>query len=691
VVRLQLRLDRERKARREAESIAERTTRTLYAEIASRTRELESLVAMGRDLAIALDSHGLADVIARHAAQAVGFDECGIYTWERDEDAVLTAGYYPPQQRTLLDDRFELSEYPETRQVLIARRPSVIDSADPKADSAEVQFLRRMGGTLMFQIPMVVNGRSIGTVELMAKSGQSLDEWQLALAQTMANEAGVMLENSRLYAQIRHQAFHDALTTLPNRALLNDRLQHALERGRGPSAPLVALMFIDLDDFKIVNDSFGHEVGDMVLRAVAARLQRYIRSGDTVARLSGDEFSILMEDLGEPAEANAAAGRIIATFELPVQAGGREILVSASAGIDVGRRTTHSAESLIRNADFAMYSAKRAGKGQYRIYEESERRTADDEARIRFDLRHAISRNELRLHYQPIVDLRSGEIRSVEALVRWQHPGRGLLYPGAFVPIAEETGAIVEIGAWVFEQACADLATWQRTRPDLAVSVNLSGRQLQDPALVDHVRSVLKESGVSPASLIVEVTETSLVTDPSAEAHLRNLKGLGVRLAIDDFGTGYASISYLRRFPVDILKIDREFTSDVASAEGSALLGGIAQLGRSLGLETIAEGIEQPDQLARIAAALCDQGQGYLFARPAPFDEVSLLLAGEGFAPAVATQAVAAREAVPRNGATARSPRPSPLNVRTHRRGPSPPRLEPGAGAGGRRTDPARP
>ena len=670
VDRLKRRLQREREARREAEAIAERTTRTLYAEIASRTRELESLVAMGRELAIALDSHGLADVIARHAAQAVGFDECGIYTWERDEDAVITAGYYPTAKRDLLDDRYELAEYPETRRVLMARTPSVIDSVDPKADTAEVDFLQKHGGSLMFQIPMVVNGRSIGTVELLAKSGQSLDEWQLALAQTMANEAGVMLENSRLYAQIRHQAFHDALTSLPNRALLSDRLQHALERGRGPTMPLVALMFVDIDDFKVVNDSFGHEIGDVVLKAVAARLQRYVRTGDTVARLSGDEFSILMEDLTEPEEAIVVASRIIAAFEAPVQSGGREIAVSVSAGVDVGRRTTHSAETLIRNADFAMYSAKRAGKAQYRVYEEGERRTADEDARLRFDLRTAISRNELRIHYQPIVDLRSGAIQSVEALVRWEHPARGLLYPAAFIPIAEDTGAIVEIGAWVLERACTDLRTWQQTHPDLAVSVNLSGRQLQDPSLVDHVQGVLARSGVRPSSLIVEVTETSLVTDPSAEVHLRALKDLGVRLAIDDFGTGYASISYLRRFPVDILKIDREFTSDVGSIEGSALLGGIVQLGRSLGLEIVAEGIEEPDQRVRVAATSCDQGQGYLFARPAPFDDVTRLLAAE---------------------ATARSPRRSRPNGARHRSGLVRPRPSPGAGGGGRRRGRARP
>ncbi|HEY7735288.1 MAG TPA: bifunctional diguanylate cyclase/phosphodiesterase [Candidatus Limnocylindrales bacterium] len=631
VERLRRRLDRERQARREAERIAEETTRALYREVTSRTRELESLVAMGRDLAKALDSHDFADVIARHAAQAVGFDECGIYTWDQEQDVVTTAGYFPPGRRADLDDVFPLHDYPETRQVLIERRSSVIDVADPDAERSEVRFLEGLGGKLMFQIPMVVNGRAIGTVELMTKTDRSLDAWQLELAQSMANEAGVMLENSRLYSQIRHQAFHDALTGLPNRALLTDRVDHALARGRGTTMSMVALMFVDLDDFKVINDTFGHGVGDAVLRSVAARLQRLTRSGDTVARLSGDEFSVLLEDLSGPTDATSAAARVVEAFEQPIEAGDRAVHVSVSVGVDVGTRSSRTPETLIRNADFAMYNAKRAGKGQFRAYLDGERQAADDDARLRFDLRHAAARDELRVHYQPIVDLRSGAVRSFEALVRWEHPERGLLAPGAFIPIAEETGTIVEIGAWVMAQACTDLRTWQRRHPDLAVSVNLSGRQLQDPRLVAHVRDVLGTTGIDPASLIIEVTETSLVADPSSEAQLRRLKDLGVRLAIDDFGTGYASISYLRRFPVDILKIDREFTSDVASADGSALLAGIVQLGRSLGLETVAEGIEHPEQRVRIAAILCDQGQGFLFARPAPRDEVSRLLATRGF------------------------------------------------------------
>jgi diguanylate cyclase (GGDEF)-like protein len=614
IVRLTRRLERERLARREAETIAERTTRELYARIADRTRELESLVAMGRDLAKALDGHGIADLIASHIAQAIGFDECGIYTWDRPNNAVLTAGYFPIGRRPLLDDAYSLVEYPETGRVLTSQQASVIRSSDPSADPSEVRFLRSLGGTVMAQLPIVVNGQSIGTVELLSRSGATLDAWQLTLAQTMANEAGIMLENSRLYGEIRHQALHDILTGLPNRALLGDRLEHALARRRSDS--LIALLFVDIDDFKLVNDTFGHEVGDEVLVGAAQRIQGLIRQGDTASRLSGDEFGILLEDLGDPDAADAAAARVVDAFKDPLQAGHRAIQLSVSVGVGLASASLTSAEELIRNADFAMYAAKQAGKSQYRRYEATERRLADTRARLQADLREAVLRKELVLHYQPIIALRSGVVTGFEALVRWQHPDLGFMPPVSFFPLAEETGAIVQMGAWVLATACEQLARWQKWSPGLTMSINLSGRQLQDSSIVGDVSGVLNRTGLEPKSLTLEMTESVLVAEPAAEATLLQLKALGVRLAIDDFGTGYSSISYLRRFPVDILKIDREFIKEVESPEGEALLRGIVQLGRSLGLELVAEGIERPNQVARVSATTCQLGQGYLFGRP---------------------------------------------------------------------------
>jgi diguanylate cyclase (GGDEF)-like protein len=620
IERLRKRLAREREARRQAERIAESTTRSLYTEVSERTRELESVVAMGREVAAAMDSQPVGDLIARHLAQAVGFDEVGIYAWERAENHVRTVGYHPAERRPLRDV-YPLVEFPEKLRVLESREVSIVDPTNPDADSSEVRLLVEIGGQLMFQIPMVVNGQSIGTVELLSRSGATLLDRQFAIAQTMANEAGVLFENARLYEQIRHQAFYDHLTGLPNRALFGDRASHALARRPVADGPRPALLFVDIDDFKVVNDRFGHEIGDHVLAGVAARLQALLRVGDTVARLSGDEFGILIEDVVDQAEAENVARRVVAAFEHPLELEGRLVPVSVSVGVDVAEPGADS-ETLIRNADFAMYGAKQTGKSRFHVYAASERAMADEGARLRSDLRTAVDRGELRVHYQPIVDLWTGEVGSVEALIRWQHPERGLLAPAAFVPIAEETGAVVELGRWVLETACARAKTWQAADPGLAVSVNLSGRQLEDARLIPDVSEALARSALDPGCLILEVTESVLVADAGTEAILQALKALGVRLAIDDFGTGYSSISYLRRFPIDILKIDREFTQDIESPQGEALFNGIVQLGRSLGLRIVAEGIETDGQRQRVARSSCDFGQGYFFARPTPDDEI---------------------------------------------------------------------
>ncbi len=394
------------------------------------------------------------------------------------------------------------------------------------------------------------------------------------------------------------------------------------------------------------------------MTAVADRLRGLLREGDTVARFSGDEFGILLEGLSSPKEAKAAAARVVEAFRAPLQAGDRQIRLSVSVGVSLASASRHSAEEHVRNADFAMFAAKQSGKGRHHMYDAEERRSADERVRLRSDLQNAVIRNELRVDYQPIIDLRSGAITSLEALVRWQHPDRGLLLPGSFIPVAEEGDAITEIGAWVLATACAQLRVWQKSKSDLAICVNLSGRQLQDPALVGDVKRALRQSGIEPPSLILEVTETILLADPTTESMLLRLKALGVRLAIDDFGTGYSSISYLRRFAVDILKIDLEFTKEVESAEGESLFRGIVELGRSLGLELVAEGIERPAQLARVAATTCDQGQGFLLGGPTEAGAVAELLSA-GAIPAI----FGSTSSVPRSGrkASRRNPSRSPV------------------------------
>jgi diguanylate cyclase (GGDEF)-like protein/PAS domain S-box-containing protein len=438
-------------------------------------------------------------------------------------------------------------------------------------------------------------------------------------------------DRKNLEDELAYKALHDPLTGLPNRRLLMDRLEHALQSRRGAET---SVLFLDIDDFKTVNDRLGHDVGDQVLKVVAERLVKAVRPGDTVSRLSGDEFAVVLED---PTDGNApdlVATRILDAIARPIEVRDHRLALTVSIGTAVVESNAASAGDLLRNADFAMYAAKQSGRAQYRRYSSEDRVAADDNARLAADLPGAVARGEMRLHYQPIVDLRSGAIRGVEALVRWQHPERGLLAPGRFIPLAERTGSIIEIGQWVLHTACRALKTWQLDWPELSMAVNLSGRQLESPKLVEHVGHALLENGIAPAALILEVTESVLVTDPTAVAKLAGLKALGLRLAIDDFGTGYSSISYLRRFPVDILKIDREFTDGADSPEGLRLLRGIAQLGGLIGLDLIAEGIERPEQIEPIVEAGCQEGQGFLFARPVDADALTALLRGGPLGPA---------------------------------------------------------
>jgi diguanylate cyclase (GGDEF)-like protein len=430
-----------------------------------------------------------------------------------------------------------------------------------------------------------------------------------------------------------HQAFHDPLTGLANRSLFRNRVQHALDRLERRSG-FVGVLFCDLDNFKRINDTLGHGAGDELLIAVAQRLELCIRTNDTAARLGGDEFAILVEDATDQRIAVSVADRVLKALNRPFTIGEHEVVVSASVGIELATDYNSDADDLLRNADVAMYSAKNAGKGCYSVFENSMHHALVKRLQIEQDLREAITTNAFTVMYQPIVRLPELGLRGFEALVRWNHPTRGMVSPADFIPIAEELGLIVPIGRYVLQEACRVLRAWhlELGRNDFAISVNLSPKQVEHDGLETIVSEELAASGLEPRHLVLEITESAVVKDPQLTAkRLQKVADLGVKLAIDDFGTGYSSLSYLRDLPVHILKVDRSFVNDLADGgRGTALVTAIVAMAHSLGLETVAEGVEDGVQQNALETSGCDFAQGFLFARPLT-EEATLAFLRERF------------------------------------------------------------
>ena len=434
-------------------------------------------------------------------------------------------------------------------------------------------------------------------------------------------------ERKSLEMQMAHKAMHDALTGLPNRTLFHDRLKHAVMRAKRHQS-MLGVMFIDLDGFKPINDGLGHDVGDLLLKALGRRLQEGLRASDTAARFGGDEFMVLCEDVADEQHVISIAERLQAAVAEPFRIAGHDLAVSSSMGIVVSTGHEESADSLIRNADAAMYRAKRQGVS-YEMFDDGMRSRVRARARTESDLHRAIEEREFRLLYQPQVDLRSGRVVGLEALLRWDHPERGVVEPAEFLWLAEETGMITKIGEWALRQSCLHARAWgARNGSPLRVSVNLSARQHRDPDLVDLVERILTETRTDPATLCLEITENVLVNDADAAAQtLHALKGLGVRLSIDEFGTGHSSLGSLKRFPLDMLKVDRSFVSGLGTdTEDAAIVTAIINLAHSLGLQTVADGVETKEQVDELRALGCDVGQGFYFARPRPSDAIAELL-----------------------------------------------------------------
>jgi diguanylate cyclase (GGDEF)-like protein len=434
-------------------------------------------------------------------------------------------------------------------------------------------------------------------------------------------------ERKAFLAELEHQAFHDTLTELPNRALFRDRVGHALAAQRRDHLP-VAVLFLDIDDFKNVNDSLGHAAGDEVLREVGRRLEDCMRTVDTAARLGGDEFAILIHETESELQAIEIAHRVMEALQGAIALAGRDVTIASSIGIAFSDHTMVSgrdAEELLRNADTAMYMAKENGKGQYQVFQPEMHAKALARLELKTDLQRALDAGEFTLRYQPIMDLARGDMAGMEALMRWEHPQRGTVQPLDFVSLLEDTGLIVQVGRQVLAEACAWASRMQREcprEPPLSMAVNVSACQLQRPEFVEEVRVVLEESGIVPGSLTLELTESVMMQDMEVSLlRLHALRALGVKLAIDDFGTGYSSLNYLRQFPVDILKIDRSFLSD-PNPEVAELTDTIVHLARMFNLKAVAEGVESLGQVTRLQGLSCEFGQGFHFAKPLRSGEI---------------------------------------------------------------------
>jgi len=528
----------------------------------------------------------------------------------------------------LSDAAHELREHPPTCALL--------DLGEPDADQlAQLEQIR----TAAANAPVIVlcerddEGLALAAVRAGAQDFLLKPQLHPALLRRAVKYA---VERKRSEVQLVHQALHDSVTGLPNRALFLDRLGVALDRARRSHAS-IAVFFLDVDNFKDINDSFGHACGDRLLIGLAERLQTMLRPMDTVARFGGDEFTFLFEDLGGEREVVLIAERINRAVQLPIGLGQNDVSVTVSIGIAIVSDPSTTAEAVIRDADAAMYRAKELGRSRYELFDEASRQRASERLELEAALRHAVERAELRLHYQPTVSLTNGaHVRGLEALVRWQHPERGLIPPRDFIPLAEETSLTLPIGHYVLEQALAQVERWHQHNPGMTVSVNVSARQLTDMSLTSMLTGAMNATTTRPDSLCLEFSEISIAQDTEAALRaLHGLKAIGVQLAIDDYGTGSTPLPVLKRLPIDTIKIHESLVSGLGSdPKQGPIVAAVVQLGHALGLRVVAEGVETDAQLAELRAVGFDGAQGFLFGRPVPEEQVQAMLsspAGDGW------------------------------------------------------------
>jgi diguanylate cyclase (GGDEF)-like protein len=587
--------------------------------IAARNRKTEHLAALdrlGRRLSHGLSVEEVFRTASEHLRQVRSVDACFL---QLDD----------PTQ--LLADRWEGDPAVAATVHELAQR---VQSSGQRVWLEDAAAEPRLGGETQtaarswLMLPLRGESGLTGCLGVAAQAPRAFSSDDIHFLELVAERVGLALEGARRSAELVRMAYHDTLTGLPNRALLLDRLQQALLQ-RHPQQP-AAVLLLDLDNFKVINDSLGHEAGDALLQAVARQLLGAVRAGDTVARLGGDEFVVLLPEVSGGEGVLRMAERLASSLRTPFTLAGREVAISTSIGVALSEPDDREPERLLRAADLALYRAKANGRSCYALFDPEMAATAMERMELESALRGAMERQELQVYYQPIFHLGSHKLLGWEALVRWRHPTRGLVSPALFIPVAEETGLVVALGQWVLEAACRQAQAWQVMTGErgLSMSVNVAARQFQSPDLIADVDRIIRELGVSPQTLQLEITESAIMQGgETATGTLEALKKLGVRLAIDDFGTGYSSLAYLKRFPVDTLKVDRSFVDGLGrDAQDGAIVRSVVALAKALDLNVTAEGIETPAQQAQLALLGCDFGQGYLLGRPVPAEQAEELL-----------------------------------------------------------------
>jgi diguanylate cyclase (GGDEF)-like protein len=592
----------------------------------SRRQETTSraLLALSTSLAEIMSVDEVASKLVRAVPDVIDCDRSAVFLVDPDTNVARVAAHlgYPPE----FDAELRAIQVPIRMHADSDTSPSL---ALRTASATMRDFATSVGSAGATAVPIIGNGELIGWLSASVTHTPERVEQDGDVAprlRGLAALAATAVGNARLIDQIRHQALHDALTGLPNRALVLDRVEQMVSRARRHfNTPSV--LFIDLDGFKEINDTLGHSAGDHLLRAVAARLEAVLRRSETIGRLGGDEFVVLTEGDSNGPAPELVAERLLEVLREPFELGGMTVAVTASIGIAIGDRS--SPGELLRDADIALYQAKASGKNRYVVFAPEMHAAVLDHRQLELDLRAALDLDEFFLVYQPICSLETRVVTGVEALLRWRHPVRGVVYPDFFIPLLEETGMIVEVGRWVLRTACAQAAIWRDHGYALDLSVNVSAKQLDHDSFVGDVRAALLATGIDAHSLILEITESVAMRNAEeTAARLGEFKALGVRVAIDDFGTGYSSLAHLRRFPVDALKIDRSFIAGInESPETEALVHMLVQLGKTLAIETIAEGIEEYEQFSHLRREHCDSGQGFLIARPLDVAAVEPFLA----------------------------------------------------------------